>query len=45
MRRIHETDSKQLIGLLVAISIMAKHLAREIANKKEVNYGQAIANL
>ena len=30
MRRIRNLDDKQLIGLLVAISIMSKRLAQEL---------------
>lgn len=41
MKQIRNPDDKQLIGLLVAISIMSKKLAQELANKgKEANYGQ-----
>ena len=41
MRRIRNPNDKQLIGLLVAISIMSKRLAQKLANKrKEANYGQ-----
>ena len=41
MRQIRKPDDKQLIGLLVAISIMSKRLAQELANKRrEANYGQ-----
>lgn len=45
MKRIRNPDDKQMIGLLVAISIMSKRLAQELANKrKETNYGE-YANL
>jgi len=34
MRRIRNPNDKQLVGLLVAISIMSKRLAQELANKR-----------
>lgn len=41
MRRIRNSDDKQLIGLLIAISIMSKQLAQELTSKKmEVKDGQ-----
>ena len=41
MRQIRKPDDKQLIDLLIAISIMSKRLAQELANKRrEANYGQ-----
>ncbi|NLP25394.1 MAG: hypothetical protein GX382_12855 [Syntrophomonadaceae bacterium] len=45
MKRARDLDDKQLIGLLITISIMSKRLAQELANKrKEAKYG-ADANL
>jgi hypothetical protein len=40
MKRKRDPDDKQLIGLLITISIMSKRLAQELANKrKEAKYG------
>jgi hypothetical protein len=45
MKRARDPDDKQLIGLLITISIMSKRLAQELMSKrKEAKYG-ANANL
>ena len=45
MKRARDPDDKQLIGLLITISIMSKRLAQELMSKrKEGKYG-ANANL
>lgn len=45
MKRARDLDDKQLIGLLITISIMSKRLAQELmSKKKEAKYG-ADANL
>ncbi|MGI6462009.1 MAG: hypothetical protein ACOX04_00030 [Candidatus Scatomorpha sp.] len=45
MKRARDPDDKQLIGLLITISIMSKRLAQELMSKrKEAKHG-ANANL
>jgi hypothetical protein len=40
MKRKRDPDDKQLIGLLITISIMSKRLAQELMSKrKEAKYG------